>query len=270
VIEDAPIAYGELVLDWMERFLASGNASSDLDPPVRVFMMGENQWHWFSTWPPPEVRADTLYLHGRGEATTSGSLDRQPRSAGRVSSSFRSDPAHPLTDPYHGVAGAHDYRALTGRPDARVFETEPLAEPMDLIGPVTAEIAASADVPDFDLWMQLYDVAPDSTAWNLAGPGNGLVRASYRDGGPARKLPRRGTPVRLLFDRTITANRFLPGHRLRIVITASFAPYFSVNPQTGRQEFESRSTRSGTITIHHSARQPSRLILPLLPATAIH
>jgi hypothetical protein len=267
---DAPIAYGNLVLDWMDRFLASIITSSDYDPPVRVFMMGENQWHWFSAWPPVEIRADTLYLHGEAPAATSGALTRQAVSAGRESSSFRSDPAHPLTDPYNGVPGAHDYRALAGRPDALVFETEPLDAPMDIVGPVIAELSASASVPDFDLWMQLYDVAPDSTAWNLAGPGNGLLRASYRDGGPERRLPPRGTPVRLVLDRTITANRFLTGHRLRIVVSAAFAPYFSVNPQTGAQEFESAATRSGTITIHHSVRQPSRLILPLLPATATH
>lgn len=264
---DASIAYASLVLDWMDRFLAATTSSSDFDLPVRVFMMGENQWHWFSTWPPAEIRPDTFYLHHAGTATDPGSLDRQAGSASRPASSLRSDPAHPLTDPFKGIAGAHDYRALVGLNDALVFETAPLDSAMDIVGPVVAEFAASANVPDFDLWMQLYDVAPDSTAWNLAGPGNGLLRASSRQGGPARQLPPRGQVVRLVLDRTLTANRFLPGHRVRVVVSSSFAPYFSVNPQTGDQEFETRATRAGTITIHHSLRQPSRLILPLLPAT---
>ncbi|MEO8138913.1 MAG: CocE/NonD family hydrolase [Gemmatimonadota bacterium] len=267
---EAPIAYPNLVLDWMDRFLATASTASDFDPPVRVFMMGENQWHWFSNWPPTGVRPDTLYLHGAGVPAIPGSLDRQAVSPGKPASRFRSDPAHPLTDPFKGRAGAHDYRALVGRSDALVFETAPLEESMDIVGPVVAELSASADVADFDLWMQLYDVSPDSTAWNLAGPGNGLLRASYREGGPARNLPRRGKPVRLVLDRTITANRFLPGHKVRIVLSASFTPYFSVNPQTGGQEFETRTTRVGTITIYHSSGQTSRLILPLLPATATH
>ena len=41
----------------------------------------------------------------------------------------------------------------------------------------TAEIAA---------WN--IDVAPDGTAWNLMSPGLDVLRASYRDGGPRRKL----------------------------------------------------------------------------------
>lgn len=267
---DAPIAYANMVLDWMDRFLAGSVSSTDFDLPVRVFLMGENQWHWFATWPPSEIRPDTLYLHHAGPAAATGVLDHRAGGAGKSRSDFRSDPAHPLTDPFNGVAGAHDYRTLVGRSDALVFETASLDSAVDIVGPVVAEFAVSADVADFDLWMQLYDVAPDSTAWNLAGPGNGLLRASYRDGGPARHLPPRGQVVRLTLDRTLTANRFLPGHRIRIVVSSSFVPYFSVNPQTGDQEFDSRSARAGTITIHHSAGQPSRLILPLLPAAATH
>ena len=62
-------------------------------------------------------------------------------------------------------------------------------------------------------------------------------------------------------DRLVTANRFLPGHRLRIVISTAFFPLFSVNPQTGDQEFESAEVRAGEVRIHHSPAHISRLIL---------
>jgi predicted acyl esterase len=100
-----------------------------------------------------------------------------------------------------------------------------------------------------------------------------LLRADIwrpESGAHDRHLPSRDQPERLVLDRTLTANRFLPGRRVRIVVSSSFTPYSSVNPQTGEQEFASRSTPAGTITIHHSPRQPSRLILPLLPGTATH
>ncbi len=120
------------------------------------------------------------------------------------------------------------------------------------------DLAASATVPDFDLWAQLYDVAPDGTAWNLSSPGTALQRASYRAGGPDRRLVKPGDTVRLRMDRLITANRFLPGHRLRVVITPQFYPLFSVNPQTGLQEFESDSVRVGEIRIEKG----SMIVLP--------
>ena len=61
-------------------------------------------------------------------------------------------------------------------------------------------------------------------------------------------------------DRMVTANRFLAGHRLRVVITPAFVPLFSVNPQTGAQELESDSVRAGEIRIGRS-----RIVLPRVP-----
>jgi predicted acyl esterase len=109
-------------------------------------------------------------------------------------------------------------------------------------------------------------VGPDGTAWNLASPGTALLRASYRDGGPERHLVGEGEVVRLRLDGPVTANRFLPGHRLRLVLSGAFFPLFSVNPQTGDQEFENATTRPGDIRIHHSARHGSWIILPVVPA----
>jgi uncharacterized protein len=163
-----------------------------------------------------------------------------------------------VTDPFQGRFGAHDYRSLKGSPSVAVFETEPFTRPWEIIGRVEVELHATASVPDFDLWVQLFDVAPDGTAWNLSTPGTLLQRASYREslpraiqrgGRPERRLIKPGETVRLRMNHLVTANRFLPGHRLRIVVTPQFYPLFSVNPQTGAQEFESDSVRSGEIRI---------------------
>jgi putative CocE/NonD family hydrolase len=140
-----------------------------------------------------------------------------------------------VADPFDGRFGAHDYRTLVPGPSIAVFETEPLATPLEVIGRVAVELSVSASVPDFDLWVQLFDVSPDGTAWNLSTPGTLLQRASHRDGGPERRLVPPGETVRLRMDRMVTANRFLPGHRLRVVITPAFAPEFSVNRRRERR-----------------------------------
>ena len=145
-----------------------------------------------------------------------------------------------------------------------MFETAPFRKETEIIGRVTIELAASALVPDFDLWAQLYDVAPDGTAWNLSTPGTAVQRASYRAGGPERKPVAPGETVRLRMDRLMTANRFLPGHRLRVVITPAFAPVFSVNPQTGGLEFDSDGVRAGEIRLGHSAARSSWIVLPVV------
>ena len=207
----------------------------------------------------------TLPSRAGGRRVNRGVCSRSTAETGRGESVIQSDPAAPLEDPFKGRAGAHDYRALPGRPEVAVFETPPFTAPHEIVGRVVAELAVSASVPDFDVWVQLYDVAPDGTAWNLSSPGTGLPRASYRDGGPERHPVPDGEVVRLRLDRMVTANRFLPGHRLRIVVSTAFFPLFSVNPQTGRQEFESADTRAGEVRIHHAPGEASLLILPMVP-----
>jgi putative CocE/NonD family hydrolase len=262
----AAVDYGALVLDWMDRYVKDAPRSSP-DDPVRVFVMGADRWRTAATWPLPGTRSDTLYFHPPSSAGGPGVLARGvARGAGRPSV-IPSDPAAPLADPFGGRAGAHDYRGLPEQSGAVTFETPPFDRAYEVIGPVVAELSVSASVPDFDLWLQLYDVGPDGSAWNLSTPGSGLVRASYRDGGPARRLVGPGEVVRIRFDRTITANRFLPGRRLRLVISTAFFPLFSVNPQTGHQEFETERVRAGEVRIHHASDAGSRLILPAVPVT---
>jgi hypothetical protein len=49
------------------------------------------------------------------------------------------------------------------------------------------------------------------------------------------------------------------------MVAGAFVPLFSRNLQTGALEFDSATTRAGDILVHHSARHPSRLILPTVP-----
>jgi uncharacterized protein len=248
----AAIDYTATVLRWMDRYL-KGTAATGDSAAVRVFVMGANSWREADAWPIPGTTPDTLYLAAAGAL--------QP-SRGEGEKVIRSNPARPVTDPYNGDYGAHDYQELPRQEGVAVFETAPFGEPWELIGQVVAELEVSATVPDYDLWVQLYDLAPDGTAWNLASPGTGLLRASYREGGPERKPIPPGERVRLRIEGPLTANRFLPGHRLRVALSGAFYPLFSVNPQTGAQEFESDSTREGEIRIHSGA---SLVILPRVP-----
>ncbi len=258
----AAIDYTTTVLRWMDQHL-KGIESGAEEAPVQVFVMGANQWRESETWPLSGTEADTLYLRSSAD---SGRLLPRPSETGAAVSVIHSNPADPLRDPFNGDYGAHDYRGLSRTPGLVLFETAPFTAPYELIGEVAAELAVSATVPDFDLWLQVYDVAPDGTAWNLASPGTALLRASYRDGGPERHPVPEDQVVRLRLEGPRTANRVLPGHRLRLVVSGAFFPLFSVNPQTGDQEFESGGNRLGDIRIHHSAEHGSWIVLPEVPA----
>ncbi|HEY1434254.1 MAG TPA: CocE/NonD family hydrolase, partial [Thermoanaerobaculia bacterium] len=254
----APIDYAAMILRFMDHYVRGLDNGLEREPRVRAFVMGENTWRTGDTMPLAGTRPVSFYL------APGGKLAPQAAAAAASSSSFVADPANPVVDPYGARPGAHDYRALARRKDVLVFETEPLAEPLRVVGPIGVEMHFSADAPDADLWVLLEDVAPDGTAWNLSSPGTDVLRASDRDGGPASKFLTPGEIVMLHLPNLRTGNLFGRGHRVRIVVCGSFMPHFSRNLQTGESEALSAKSRPATLTVHHDAAHASRLVLPVL------
>jgi putative CocE/NonD family hydrolase len=262
----AAIDYDELVLRWMDHYVKGVANGVDTERPVRYFLMGADAWRELDAWPPPAQSVD-LFLAGATPGDATGVLRAGAPGPAGAASSFFSDPAHPFSDPFGDDPGAHDYRALLGRPGALFFDSAPLAQDLEITGRITAEIHLSCDAPDLDLWVRLLDVAPDGTAYNLMSPGLDVLRASYRSGTRRELLqPHRIYILRL--ENLITSNLFLRGHRLRVQISAAFFPHFSRNLQTGKLEMDSAESRAATITIHHDRAHPSRLILPVVGSAA--
>jgi hypothetical protein len=261
----AAIVYDELVLRWMDRWVKGLDNGVDREPPVRVYAMGAGAWRTGDTWPLPAERR-SLWLGGGVEGRRGGGvLSWSPVGSGPVTSTFLSDPMDPVRDPFADQAGPHDYRALGERPDVLIFETPPLGEDLEVIGPIEAEIFLSTDKPDTDLWVKLFDVAPDGTAFNLMSPGLDVLRASYREQQPLRDLLEPGTVYRLRLPNLLSANRFLAGHRIRIAIMTSFTPHMSRNLHTGLLEMVSDRSERARIVIHHGGEYRSRVVLPVRP-----
>ncbi len=257
--KQAVFPYAEEVLDFLDFYVRGAETGKPRPARVRAFVMGENAWRRGDTFPLPGTIPVSFYL------AAGGKLISNPLSAKQASSAFVSDPEKPVADPYGSAYGAHDYRALSARKDVLVFETEPLTEPLRVVGPIETEIHLSADAPDTDLWVKLEDVAPDGTAWNLSSPGTDVLRASERDGGASPKLLGPGEIVALRLPNLRTGNLFARGHRVRVVLCGSFMPAFSRNLQTGEPESSAKAMRKATIRIHHEAGHPSRIVLPVVP-----
>jgi len=261
---EAAVDYDELILGWMDHHLRGIDNGVDREAPVRIFVMGENRWRDEPAWPPPSAVPVTRYLSPSAVPGAPGVLSEAPPSAGSEPSTFRSDPAQPTRDPYH-VFGPHDYSGLTQSAGVLAFETEPFAEDTEIAGAISAEMFISCDCPDIDLWVKVLDVGPGGEAFNLMSPGSDVQRASLRDPNRGRELLEPGEIYLLELDNLITSQVFSAGHRLRILVTGSFFPHFSRNPQTGESESFSSEMVAAEIRIHHDADHPSRLVLPVIP-----
>ena len=259
----AAIDYDELILRWMDHYVRGLDNGVDREKRVRIFVMGENVWRDEDDWPLKRARSESFYLTSKSVGDRTGTLERSAPEKSYANSTFLSDPAKPLTDPYTAY-GAHDYRALVRREDDLVFDSDPLPADMEVTGPVRVEIYLSASCRDLDLWVRLLDVAPDGTAFNLMSPGLDVLRASYRNEKLQPEYLNPDSITRLDLNRLLTSNTFLAGHRIRVQISGAFFPHFSRNLQTGNSEISSSRAVPCTVKIFHSKKHPSRIILPVI------
>ena len=255
------------VLGLRRRFLLNRLRTPDADPlpdqpPVRLFVMGANRYLEAEEWP-LETEKTPFFL------SPGGTLDRtSPAPGSSAAQEIFCDQADPV--PSRGgcdiglpgfTAGQAPQNDIEGRPDVLLFTTEPLPEPVTVIGNVHAVLFGSSNAPDADFTVKLCDVTPDGTSWNVCG---GIARASCRDGASSRAAPlKNGEIVRLDVACRATAYRFEAGHRIRIQVSWSDFPRFLPNPFTAGPEHLATERRNAVEKVHFGCETPSRLILPV-------
>ncbi len=254
-------------LDEMVR----GRAPAEQRAPVRVFLMGANEWLDLPSWPPPETGERALYLDSGGRANSrfgDGRLLDVPPAAGSPSDEWLHDPDRPV--PFitgassNQIGGPDDYSGVETRGDVLVYTSEPLEEVLDVIGPVRLIAHVSTSAADTDIHARLLDVHPGGFAQRLC---DGVVRLRYREG-HERQLPVvPGTVYEVEVVMWDTAQRFAAGHRVRLEAASSAHPAFQTNLGTGGDETQATDGVIADNALHHDAARPSRLLLTVVRAT---
>jgi hypothetical protein len=175
------------------------------------------------------------------------------------------DPRDPVTIENFETAGPFDHAVIQARRDVLSYTSEPLAEPLEVTGPVSVELWVSSSATDTDFAVMLCDVHPDGRAFNLMPMEAGILRVRYRNSQAAPEPLVPGQPVRIVIGDMVTSNVFLPGHRIRLQVTSSRFPSLDRNPNTGEPFGVSSRTVVARQAILHDAQHASRLILPIVP-----
>lgn len=159
------------------------------------------------------------------------------------------------------------YLPLRARADVVVFETAPLAEPLEVTGPITVHLWVSSSAPDTDFTAKLIDAYPASPSYphgyalNLS---DSIVRLRYRESDTATSYEPNSI-VAIKVTLYPTSNVFAAGHRIRLDVSSSNFPRFDVNPNTGDPLWKHRRWETACNTIHHGADYPSHIMLPVIP-----
>lgn len=239
-------------LDWLDCYL-KGRSEFLRKAPVRVFVMGAEEWREMPAWPPPASERRYYLQPDAGLAP-----NRPPSDAGP--DHYRYSPGNPtpsLGGPtFMTVAGAVDNAPLEARADVLVYTTPPLTHDLTVIGLVRAELFVRSSLEHTDFFARLCDVHPDGRSYNLC---DGIVRL-----GPAVGESQPDGSLRVTVNMWATANRFAVGHAIRLQLSSGAHPRFDRNLGTGELPGKGKEMRIAEQTIYLDAAHPSALILPVV------
>jgi putative CocE/NonD family hydrolase len=275
-VGDARWDYSSLTYGWFDHFL-QGKDDGLLDtlPKVRYYTMGLNQWQTSDTWPPKGAQSQVYYMGSGGHANSAGGDGvLSPRAPGRdTPDAFSYDPMNPVPSYGGNVCctgnavrgGALDQQEMEKRPDILVYSTEPLAEGVEVSGPVEVTLYVSSDVKDTDFTAKLIDVYPDGTAYNL---DETIQRVRYREGYDKQVFMEPGKVYKVALSPLTTSNYFEKGHRIRIEVTSSNFPRFDRNMNTGGKNWDESTGPVAHNQVHHSRQYPSQVKITVVKRPA--
>ncbi len=236
---------------WFDIHL-NGNAALERKQPLRLYLMGANEWREYESWPPPS-RERSYYLHAESELHLGTPADDERPD------SYRYDPADP-TPALGGPVlmppnGAMDNRPLEARRDVLAYTSGPLPADLDVIGPVRLALYVRSSAAYTDFFGRLCDVHPDGRSINVC---DGLLRIA-----PGVGQRQADGSLRIELDMWATAQRFKKGHRLRLLVASAQHPRWARNLNTGEPAATSTRMVPAEQTIYHDAAHPSALIVPI-------
>lgn len=252
--------------------------SAPTDSFLLYYIMGDptlpdsagNQWAITRQWPVPH-RATALYLNAQGGLTATAP-------SGTGSLSYHYDPNDP-TPTYGGNAsysipvGPMDLRPLAERPDVLRFVSEPLSEPLTVVGEIQARLFISTDVPDTQFVVKVFDLRPDGRETIVR---ESAINARYAEGLNGTRALETGNVYELNLDLWSTAKAFNAGHRIGVYITSSSvledssegrprsAEVYEIHPNSFAPVSSMDGAPVARQTLHFSRQYPSAIILPVV------
>lgn len=248
---------------WFDHYLKDVENGVQNDPPVRYYAMGAfdekdspgNEWRSVKDWP---IATDSVsyYLHSGGK------LEASAPKSDHSATTFLADPLHPNEIPGRGFPGARDARSFEKQKEVRTFTTGLLEEPVEWTGKVMAELYVSSSAKDTDFIVRVSDVYPDGRSILIAGY---VRRARYRDGYKKEVFMEQGKVYKVKIKIGWMSQVFNRGHRIRVTVASTGAPFYEPNPNTGRpltNDFPDNSVVA-TNKVHHDRKYSSRIIAPV-------
>jgi uncharacterized protein len=267
IIDDTQLRY----FNWLLKDIDDGIRS---EPPIKLFVMGQNVWRNESKWPLDRANETALYLHSDGRAnsflgdgvlslekpTCESSLDRYVYDPNSASSSLG---GHSCCRESLAPQGAFDQRMVERFKDMLCYTSARLAISLEVTGPVRMLLWAASSAPDTDWVAKLIDVYPDGRAMNIT---QGILRARYRESLVSPTPIEIDSVYEYVVDMRATSIVFAAGHRIRVDVSSSSFPHWDRNSNTGHALGVDglADLVPAKQAVFHDLARPSHLIVPVV------
>jgi len=220
---------------WWDRWLKGEKNGVDDEPMLKAWMLDSiaprveydtrpGRWVAEKSWPAAGIRHETyplapMRLAPKDEPVSAAVLEfRSPLRLGLFAGKWCSYAAPP------DLPG--DQREEDG--GALVFETDPLKEPMEILGPPVADLELSSDKPAAMIAVRLSDVLPDGQAARVT---YGLLNLTHRENHEHPSPLEPGKRYRVRVQLNDIAQTFPAGHKLRLSLSTSYWPLAWTPPE---------------------------------------
>ena len=196
----------------------------DSVPPTTDYENRPGRWIYEESWPSPNVGQKVFALARDRLIDPEGSNGfeqltiQSPLSCGLFAGKWCSYGAPPDLP--------HDQREDDG--GALVFETDPLTDDLEILGPPTVDLELTVDRPQAMVAVRLSDVLPDGRATRVT---YGLLNLSHRDGSADPEPLEPGQTYRVRVRMNDVAQGFPAGHRLRLSVSTVYWPLTWPSPE---------------------------------------
>jgi uncharacterized protein len=249
-------------IEWFDRFLKGVDRQIAKKPSVCLFEMGSNKWRYFTNF--SDRQQQYFYLRSNGLASIKEDAGKLVNKLKNKRNFQAKDTL--VHDPWRLIpalgghatipSGSFDRSTLDTRSNILTYTSKPFKKNLRIAGEILLEIYVEADAPSFDLCAVLSEVHPDGKVYNFT---QGYIRVDEE-----QNLDVERSPIKIPLQATCI--KIVKGNCLRLSLSASCFPAYSVNSGTGKLPAEARSIEAKiiTITVNSGSKFLSNLKLPIV------
>lgn len=243
-------------LDWFYETLIEKKLP---EARVNAYVIGADEWKVFDRYPFVSAGEKKFYL------TDEHALCDAPTQEAKLTYTY--DPENPVFS--HGAESLFHTHTQIGsllqpecnwRGDVISFVSEPLTEDLTILGPIKTQLYVSSDAEDTAFTVKVMEVFANGEAYNIR---NGITTLGYRNGSRER-IPYAPNSIEkieiICWD---VAWQLKKGSRLRVDISSSNFPEYSVHPNKAGVWSEIGQTVPAQQTLYMGKEHPACITLPL-------